>query len=42
LIDPSAPENTGMSVLIEDGRVSAWIRPNEAPPEVNETFDASG
>jgi len=42
LIDPAAPVNTGMSLLIEDGRVSAWIRPNEAPPEVDETFDASG
>ena len=28
LIDPAAPENTGMSVLIEDGRVSA-----AGPPE---------
>jgi hypothetical protein len=27
LIDPAAPENTGMSVLIEDGRVSSWLRP---------------
>jgi dihydroorotase len=42
LIDPAAPENTGMSVLVENGRVSAWIRPNEAPPEVDEIFDASG
>jgi len=42
LIDPAAPENTGMSVLIEDGRVSGWLRPNEKPPEGCETFDASG
>ena len=42
LIDPAAPENTGMSVLIEDGRVSAWLRPNEKPPEGCEIFDASG
>lgn len=42
LIDPAAPENTGMSLLIEDGRVSAWLRPNEAPPEGCEIFDASG
>ncbi len=42
LIDPAAPENTGMSVLIEDGRVSAWLRPNENPPEGCEVFDASG
>ncbi len=42
LIDPAAQENTGMSVLIEDGKVSAWLRPNEAAPEGCETFDASG
>ena len=42
LIDPAAPENTGMSVLIEDGRVSAWLRPNEKPPEGCEVFDAAG
>ena len=32
LIDPAAPENTGMSVLIEDGRVSGWLRPGEDAP----------
>ncbi|MGB7207192.1 MAG: dihydroorotase [Pyrinomonadaceae bacterium] len=42
LIDPAAPENTGMSVLIEDGRVSAWLRPGETAPEDAEIFDASG
>ena len=42
LIDPAAPENTGMSLLIEDGRVSAWLRPNEKAPEGCEIFDASG
>ncbi len=42
LIDPAAQENTGMSVLIEDGKVTAWLRPNEAAPEGCETFDASG
>ncbi|MEO8573862.1 MAG: dihydroorotase, partial [Pyrinomonadaceae bacterium] len=42
LIDPAAPENTGMSVLIEDGRVSSWLRPGEGPPEGCEIFDASG
>jgi dihydroorotase len=42
LIDPAAPENTGMSVLIEDGRVSAWIKPGETPPDDAEVFDASG
>lgn len=42
LIDPAAPENTGMSVLIEDGKVTAWLRPGEAGPEDAEVFDASG
>jgi dihydroorotase len=42
LIDPAAPENTGMSVLIEDSCVSAWIRPGEGVPSDCEVFDASG
>jgi len=42
LIDPDAPENTGMNLLIEDGRVSAWLTQNEPAPEGCEVFDASG
>lgn len=42
LIDPAAPENTGMNVLVEDGRVSAWLKQNEPAPEGCETFDAAG
>ncbi|CAN5706343.1 dihydroorotase [soil metagenome] len=42
LIDPLEQENTGMNVLIEDGRVSAWLRQNESAPEDTEVFDASG
>lgn len=42
LIDPAAPENTGMSLLIEDGRVASWLRPGEKPPEGCEIFDAAG
>jgi len=42
LIDPAAQENTGMSVLIEDGKVTAWIKPGEGEPEGCEVFDASG
>ncbi len=42
LIDPAAPENTGMSVLIEDGRVAAWLHPGETTPQGCEVFDASG
>lgn len=42
LIDPAAPENTGMSVLIDGGKVAAWLRPGETGPEECEVFDASG
>ena len=42
MIDPLAQENTGMNVLIENGRVSAWLKPNESAPEDAEVFDASG
>jgi dihydroorotase len=42
LIDPQAPENTGLSVLVEDGLVKAWLKHGEAPPEGTEVFDASG
>lgn len=42
LIDPGAPENTGMSVLIEDGKVASWLRHGEADPEGSDVFDASG
>jgi dihydroorotase len=42
LIDPTGKENTGMNVLIEDGKVSAWLRQNEDFPEDAEVFDASG
>lgn len=42
LIDPAAQENTGISVLIEDGKVTAWIKPGEGVPEGCEVFDASG
>src|SRR3954453_10495280 len=42
LIDPAAPENTGMSVFIENGRVSAWFGPNDGKPDDAEMFDAAG
>jgi len=42
LIDPAAPENTGMNILIDDGRVSAWLKPGDAAPDDAEFFDASG
>jgi len=42
LIDPAAPENTGMSVLIEDGKVDAWFSSTDVLPTDCEVFDASG
>jgi dihydroorotase len=42
LIDPAANENTGMSVLIEGGRVTGWIKPGEEAPSDCETLDATG
>lgn len=42
LIDPLTPENTGMNVLIEDGKVVGWLRHGESAPEDAEVFDASG
>lgn len=42
LIDPAAPENTGMSVLAEDGKVAAWFGPKDDLPSDCEVFDASG
>src|SRR5213592_1564499 len=42
LIDPGAPENTGMNLLVENGRVVAWVRPGEQQPEVENVFDATG
>src|SRR6476661_4531336 len=42
LIDPTAPENTGMSLLLEDGKVAAWFGPKDDLPTDCEVFDASG
>lgn len=42
LIDPQGQENTGMNVLIENGKVVAWLKQNESAPEDAEVFDASG
>ena len=42
LIDPAQKQNSGMDLLIEDGKVTAWIgRGDEKPTDV-ETFDATG
>ncbi|MGI8468591.1 MAG: dihydroorotase [Pyrinomonadaceae bacterium] len=42
LIDPSENQNSGKNLLIEDGRVAAWLNQNEAAPEDAEIFDATG
>lgn len=42
LIDPAAGQNSGMNVLIENGRIAGWLKPNEAAPDDCEVFDATG
>jgi dihydroorotase len=42
LIDPTEGQNSGKNLLIEDGRVIAWLGHNEAAPEDAEVFDAGG
>ncbi len=42
LIDPSENQNSGKNLLIEDGKIAAWLNYNEAAPKDVEIFDASG
>ena len=42
LIDPANGQNSGMDLLIEDGKVAAWLGRGDQPPTDVETFDASG
>src|SRR5262245_2032681 len=42
LIDPAEGQNSGRNLLIENGRVSAWLSPGETIPVDTEVFDASG
>ncbi|MCV5246837.1 amidohydrolase family protein, partial [Escherichia coli] len=42
LIDPAEGQNSGKNVLIEDGRVSAWLSTSEQPPEDCQIIDAKG
>jgi dihydroorotase len=42
LIDPLENQNSGKNLLIEDGKVAAWLGHNEGAPEDAEVFDASG
>ncbi len=42
LIDPTENQNSGKNLLIEDGKVVAWLNQNENAPEDAEVFDATG
>jgi dihydroorotase len=42
LIDPMENQNSGKNLLIEDGKVVAWLNQNESVPEDAEVFDATG
>jgi dihydroorotase len=42
LIDPAEGQNSGRNLLIEDGRVAAWLKHDETVPEGCEIFDATG
>ena len=42
LIDPSQGQNSGKNILIEDGKVAAWLGINDPTPDDAEVFDASG
>lgn len=42
LIDPAERQNSGKHLLIENGRVAAWLGANDELPTDVETFDATG
>ena len=42
LIDPAQGQNSGKNLLIENGKVTAWLGQNESAPEDAEVFDAAG
>ncbi len=42
LIDPMENQNSGKNLLIEDGKVAAWLGQNESAPADAEVFDATG
>lgn len=42
LIDPAEGQNSGKHLLIENGRVAAWLGANDELPSDVETFDATG
>lgn len=42
LIDPTEGQNSGKNLLIENGKVAAWLGQNESAPADAEVFDATG
>ena len=42
LIDPAENQSSGKDLLIEDGKVAAWLNGNDGKPEDAEVFDAAG
>jgi dihydroorotase len=42
LIDPKENQNSGKNLLIEDGKVTAWLGQNESAPDDAQVFDATG
>ena len=42
LIDPKENQNSGKNLLIENGKVVAWLNQNESAPEDTEVFNATG
>jgi len=42
LVDPSCGQNSGKNLLIENGKVAAWLGPNDRASEGVEIFDSTG
>ena len=42
LIDPAQGQNSGKNLLIENGRIAAWLNQNDPAPADAEVFDATG
>jgi dihydroorotase len=42
LIDPAEGQNSGRNLLIDDGKVTAWLGRDDPAPEGAEVFDATG
>src|SRR3954470_11339777 len=42
LIDPAENQNSGVDILVEDGKVAGWIERGDDKPRDCEVFDATG